>query len=75
MGRDLLKMGDFPIIPNSLEKAALQKRENMSQLRAAQSKYNELKQLVERIPEFERGSKIIQKYGAIPACKYQPIII
>ncbi len=65
LGRDLLKKGDSLIIPNSLEKAVLQKRENMSQLRTAQSKYNELKQLIERSPEFDRGSKIAHKYGAI----------
>lgn len=64
-GRELTKAENPLIMPVSLENAAMRKRENLFRLRTAQSKYNDLKQLIEKTEEFERQSKITYKYGTI----------
>lgn len=64
-GRDFVKIGESKELQISLNEAAEKKRQNMDQLKGAQSEYDLLKKQMKKCQRLQMEKKLSHKYGSV----------
>jgi hypothetical protein len=72
-GRDFVKIGESKELQISLNEAAEKKRQNMDQLKVAQSEYDHLKKQMKKCQRLQMEKKLSHKYGSISLLQ-KPVI-